>query len=77
MRKIRVNNSFYLWYLHSLRNDRCRYSVNVLWKFVMKNQYKLSCNSSVFEIACIQETRSKIHVEGGSCVEIVNGRLRD
>lgn len=43
----------------------------------MKNQYKLSCNFSVFEIACIQETRSKTYLKGGSCVEIVNSRLRD
>lgn len=43
----------------------------------MKNQYKLSCNSRVFETACIQETRSETHRKGGSCVEIVNSRFRD
>lgn len=59
----------------SLLNDRCRYSVNVLWKFDLTNRYLSSHDASVVEIACIQETRKETCLKDWSWIETVNGRL--
>jgi len=48
--------------------------MNVLWKFHLKNQYKLSCNSSEFESACIQETRSETRLQEWSWADAVGSR---